>query len=132
MPSTSKKQANFMKAVANNPKFAKKAGVPSKVGKDFSAADSATKKFKDGGSVEPTPPLNPKKIRGFNDPDGSRIPSKKDADAMMKPKAKPRPDPDTLGVKKFAKGGKIDGVAKRGRTSTKMVKMACGGKAKKG
>lgn len=39
MPSTSPKQARFMQAVANNPKFAKKAGVPVKVGKDFAAAD---------------------------------------------------------------------------------------------
>lgn len=39
MPSKTPKQANFMKAVANNPKFAKKAGVPSKVGKEFMAKD---------------------------------------------------------------------------------------------
>ena len=41
MPSTSKKQHNFMEAVANNPQFAKKAGVPQSVGKDFAAADKA-------------------------------------------------------------------------------------------
>ena len=35
MPATSKKQGAFMKAVANNPKFAKKVGVPAKVGKEF-------------------------------------------------------------------------------------------------
>lgn len=46
MPSKTPKQANFMKAVANNPKFAKKAGVPPKVGKDFVAADK--KKGKKG------------------------------------------------------------------------------------
>ncbi len=39
MPSKSKAQHNFMEAVANNPKFAKKAGVPQSVGKEFSAAD---------------------------------------------------------------------------------------------
>ena len=39
MPSTSKKQHNFMAAVANNPKFAKKANVPQSVGEDFVAAD---------------------------------------------------------------------------------------------
>ena len=39
MPSTSKKQHNFMQAVANNPKFAKKADVPQSVGEDFVAAD---------------------------------------------------------------------------------------------
>jgi len=41
MPSTSKKQHNFMAAVANNASFAKKAGVPQSVGKDFAAADKA-------------------------------------------------------------------------------------------
>ena len=47
MPSTSKKQEKFMNAVAHNPGFAKKAGVPQSVGKDFSAADKA-KKFGSG------------------------------------------------------------------------------------
>lgn len=35
MPAKSKKQENFMQAVANNPKFAKKVGVPQSVGKEF-------------------------------------------------------------------------------------------------
>lgn len=39
MPSVSGKQKKFMQAVANNPEFAKKAGVPQSVGKDFAAAD---------------------------------------------------------------------------------------------
>ena len=47
MPSTSKKQHNFMAAVANNPAFAKKAGVPQSVGKDFTEADKG-KKFSSG------------------------------------------------------------------------------------
>jgi hypothetical protein len=48
MPSTSKKQHNFMEAVAHNPSFAKKAGVPQSVGKDFSEADKGRKFFKGG------------------------------------------------------------------------------------
>ena len=39
MPSKSKKQQDFMAAVANNPKFAQKAGVPQSVGKDYVEAD---------------------------------------------------------------------------------------------
>jgi hypothetical protein len=35
MPAKSKKQLKFMQAVANNPAFAKKVGVPTKVGKEF-------------------------------------------------------------------------------------------------
>lgn len=41
MPSKSKKQHNFMEAVAHSPEFAKKAGVPQKVGKEFAKADDA-------------------------------------------------------------------------------------------
>lgn len=39
MPSTSKKQERFMQAAAHNPKFAKQAGVPVKVAKEFAQAD---------------------------------------------------------------------------------------------
>ena len=48
MPSASSKQHRFMSAVAHNPTFAKKAGVPQSVGKDFAAADKG-KKFGRGG-----------------------------------------------------------------------------------
>jgi len=48
MPSTSKKQHNFMAAIANSPSFAKKVGISQSVGKDFSAADKG-KKFGRGG-----------------------------------------------------------------------------------
>lgn len=39
MPSKSKSQHKLMEAVAHNSKFAKKAGIPQKVGKEFVAAD---------------------------------------------------------------------------------------------
>jgi hypothetical protein len=45
MPSKSKRQAKLMQAAANNPKFAKKAGVPVKVAKEFNQADKKSKKF---------------------------------------------------------------------------------------
>ena len=48
MPSKSKEQHNFMAAVAHNPSFAKKAGVPQSVGQEFAAADKG-KKFGSGG-----------------------------------------------------------------------------------
>ena len=51
MPSTSKKQRNFMAAVAHNPAFAKKAGVPQSVGKEFNKADKG-KTFKEGGDMK--------------------------------------------------------------------------------
>lgn len=39
MPSTSGKQHRFMEAIAHSPGFAKQAGVPQSVGKDFARAD---------------------------------------------------------------------------------------------
>jgi len=48
MPSKSKAQHKLMTAVAYNPKFAKKVGIPQSVGKDFVEADKG-KKFKKGG-----------------------------------------------------------------------------------
>jgi hypothetical protein len=52
MPSTSKKQHNFMAAVANNPKFAKKVGVKPSVGEEFMDSDKG-KKFRTGGLTNP-------------------------------------------------------------------------------
>ena len=40
-----------MEAVAHSPAFAKKVGIPQKVGKDFAAADKG-KKFKEGGMAK--------------------------------------------------------------------------------
>jgi hypothetical protein len=53
MPSKSKKQHNFMAAIAHSKEFAKKAGVPMSVGKDFVEADKG-KKFRKGGSTNPS------------------------------------------------------------------------------
>ena len=51
MPSTSKKQHNFMAAIAHNPSFAKKVGIPQSVGKDFNEADKG-RKFGKGGTTQ--------------------------------------------------------------------------------
>ena len=64
MPSKTKKQAKFMAAVANSPKFAKKAGVPQSVGKEFAKADKG-KKFKEGGM--PSRAHDKKVIRNLDD-----------------------------------------------------------------
>jgi hypothetical protein len=56
MPSVSKKQHNFMAAIANNPSFAKKAGVPQSVGQDFTAADKGRK-------------FTPRSVAKINNPD---------------------------------------------------------------
>ena len=43
MPSTSDKQRRFMAAAAHNPEFAKKAGIPQSVAKEFNEADQNKK-----------------------------------------------------------------------------------------
>jgi len=115
MPSTSKKQHNLMAAVAHNPAFAKKVGIPQSVGKDFNAADKG-KSFKKGGMM-------------------------KDADlaqdkALIKKAMKQHDAQEHKGGKgttlKLAKGGAFrsvaDGCAQRGKTKAKQIKMCGGGK----
>jgi hypothetical protein len=41
MPSKSKAQAKLMRAAAHDPAFARKAGIPPSVAKEFAAADRA-------------------------------------------------------------------------------------------
>jgi len=53
MPAKSKKQQKFMAAVANNPKFAKKVGVPQSVGEEFMKA----KKYQMGGRAMGNRPM---------------------------------------------------------------------------
>ena len=119
MPSVSKKQHNFMAAVANNPAFAKKAGVPQTVGKEFNEADKG-RKFSKGGDMATK--MNP----AFK----AMIEKKK---AGAKPAAKEMmPMKKGGGVKKMAAGGsassRADGIAQRGKTKGKMLNkggMAC-------
>ena len=54
MPTVSKKQEKFMQAVAHNPAFAKKAGVPQSVGKEFTKSGGSMKKMAKGGGVMPS------------------------------------------------------------------------------
>ena len=84
MPSVSKKQHNFMAAVANNPKFAKKAGVSSAVGKEFLTADKG-KTFKEGGTMKKTNPfmemIAKKKEAAAKKPAKAAMPMKKGGSA---------------------------------------------------
>jgi hypothetical protein len=116
MPSTSKKQHNFMEAVAHNPAFAKKAGVSQSVGKDFSNADKG-KTFKQGGDMASK--MNP----GF-----MAMMAKKKAGA----KAEMPMKKGGMATKKMASGGftkAADGIAQQGKTKAKQIKMNMGGKA---
>ena len=124
MPSSSAKQHNFMAAVANNPAFAKKAGVPQSVGQEFIKADKG-RKFAKGGDMKESKKMMGKEL------------------AFMKAKGAPKSmikhEKAEMGMKK---GGKVkmaagglaaghkaaDGIAKKGKTRGIQVKMANGGK----
>jgi hypothetical protein len=95
MPSTSKKQHNFMAAIANSPSFAKKAGVPTSVGKDFVTADKG-KKFSKGGDM--------KKMNMGGYADGGM--------PMVMKDGKKVPSFAADGVGKMAKGGMAKGGMK--------------------
>ena len=58
MPSKTPKQARTMAAAAHDPKFAKKAGIPQGVAKEFNAADTGTKRLSDAmmGPKNQAPP----------------------------------------------------------------------------
>ena len=63
MPSVAKKQHNLMAAVANNPAFAKKAGIPQRVGADFIKADKGRKFAKGGDMAKKMPPFMGKETK---------------------------------------------------------------------
>ena len=162
MPSKSKAQHNFMAAVAHNPAFAKKAGVPQSVGKDFNEADKG-RKFSKGGDMKK---MN---MGGYADggmpmvmKDGQKVPAfaadgkgkmakggmahkdvKMDKGMMQKAVNKHegrlhKGQPMTKlagGGMAASKMGSVktsatrDGVASKGKTKGKMIKMNMGGRA---
>ena len=146
MPSTSKKQHNFMAAVANSPAFAKKAGVPQSVGKEFNNADKG-KTFKQGGDMKPVDmkknpgvaklPTAVRNKMGFMKKggmaEGEKADMKQDKGMMQKAVNKHegrlhKGQPMT----KLSKGGftkEANGVATKGKTKGAMVKMKMSGKA---
>ena len=139
MPSTSKKQRNFMAAIAHNPAFAKKVGVPQSVGKDFNNADKG-KKFKEGGIMKPVDMENnpglaklPTDVRnkmGYMKKGGlMKHEDIKEDMPMMKKVAKKEVKAHEKSMHKMAKGGvtRADGCVTKGHTKGTMVKMKSGG-----
>ena len=112
MPSVSKKQHNFMAAIANSPSFAKKVGVPQSVGKDFTTADKG-RKFSKGGDTMASK-MNPGFLAMMAKKKGA--PAKKMAGGGM----------TKMGAVKTAAPSK-DGVAVKGKTKGTQIKMAGSG-----
>ena len=102
-----------MAAVANNPSFAKKVGVPQSVGKEFNQADKS-RKFSKGGTTMASK-MNPGFMAMMAKKKGA--PAKKMAGGGM-----------AMGKVKTAAPSK-DGVATKGKTKGAMIKMNKGGKA---
>ena len=100
MPATSAKQKKFMDAAANNPAFAKKVGVPTKVAKEFSK-ESKDMKFKQGGEMKE-----------------SKAMMKKEVDFMKKKGAPKAMIKHEMAEAKMARGG---GIEVRGKTKGKML-----------
>ena len=132
MPSVSGKQHRFMAAVANNPKFAKKAGVPQSVGAEFMKADKG-RKFKEGGEMKESKAMMKKEV-SFMKKAGAPKSMIKHEEAEMKGMKKAAGG----GMMNYANGGitkakmgKVptaapsrDGMATKGKTKGTMVKMA--------
>jgi hypothetical protein len=125
MPAKSEKQKQFMDAAAHNPKFAKAAGVPVSVAKEFSGASKGMKFGKDTNTSRPDlQKVNkPKTLHGKM--------------SLMKEGG------NIMATKKMAKGGSAgngittakmgavrtaapsrDGLAAKGKTKGTMVKMS--------
>lgn len=123
-----------MAAVANNPAFAKKVGIPQSVGREFNKADKG-KTFKEGGTM--------KKIDAKKNPGMAKLPTAvrnkmgfmKEGGKAHSDVAKDKPMMKKVAAKAvkghekrlhgMAKGG---GVEIKGKTKGKMVKMNKGGK----
>ena len=114
-----------MEAVAHSPAFAKKAGVPQSVGKDFSNADKG-RKFSKGGDMK-------------SDMKEDIKMDKSQDKAMIMKAFKQHDAQEHKGGKgttlKLAKGGTFrasaNGIAQRGKTKGTQIAMCGGGMAKR-
>jgi len=149
MPAKTEKQKRFMDAAAHNPAFAKQAGVPVSVAKDFSEKSKGVK----FGGPKTRPDLqkvNEPKTRQGKTELFSKGGDMKESKAMMKkevgfmkkagaPKSMIKHEESEMkSMKKMANGGittakmgavrtaapSRDGIASKGKTKGTMVKMA--------
>lgn len=129
MPAVSKKQERFMQAVAHNPAFAKKAGVPQSVGKEFTKA---------GGGMAESKKMVGKEVAFMKKKGAPK--------SMIKHEESEMAGMKKGGVAKYAKGGMVapskmgavrtaapsrDGIAAKGKTKGKMISMAGSSKGMK-
>jgi len=138
MPASSEKQKKFMDAAAHNPAFAKAAGVPQNVAKEFS---DKSKGLKFGAGAKSRADLQkvnkPETRQGKTElfKKGGETMDKKDIkqDKAIVKKAVSMHDKQLHGGKKtnLAKLAKGGGVESKGKTKGKNIAMCGGGMAKK-
>ena len=137
MPSKTLKQHKFMAALANSPKFSKKAGVPSSVGKEFLTADKG-KTFNKGGEMKESKMMVKKEVEFMKKkgaPASMIKHEKAEAKGMKsggmaecKTIAKKEVKGHEKRMHKMASGGSVfrktaDGVASKGKTKGTQIKM---------
>jgi hypothetical protein len=152
MPAVSEKQKRFMDAAAHNPAFAKAAGVPTSVAKDFSEQSKgmsfgkgAPKSRADVQAIN-KPKTNHGESGFFSKGGEMKSDSKEDMamdkaqdKAMIKKAFKQHDAQEHKGGKgttlKLAKGGTFrssaNGVAQRGKTKATQITMCGGGMTKR-
>ncbi len=119
MPAVSEKQKRFMDAAAHNPSFAKKAGVPANVAKEFSEKSKGMK-FGSGGTktrADRQVVNQPKTDHGdmaLFKKGGQIMATKSSGNGITKAK---------MGAVRTAAPSK-DGIAAKGKTKGTQVKMA--------
>jgi len=152
MPSTSKRQHNLMAMVANDPKAAKRVGIPQKVGQEFMKADKGRKFgtgaprnrpdlqkanksdtkhgkmeiFKEGGEMKESKAMMKKEV-SFMKKKGAPKSMIKHEESEMKAKKMMKGGMTSMGKVKTAAPSK-DGVAVKGKTKGKMITMKKGGR----
>ena len=127
MPSHSAKQHRFMEAVAHNPSFAKKAGVPQSVGKEFAKADKG-KTFSRGGDMKESKAMVGKEVAFMKKKGAPASMMKHEKAEMMGMKKGGGVKASAMGKVKTAAPSR-DGIATKGKTQGKVIKMSKGGRA---
>jgi len=144
MPSVSKKQHNFMEAIAHSPSFSKKVGVPQSVGKEFSKADKG-KTFAKGGDMKESKAMVKKEVSFMKEKGAPKSMVKHEMEEGKMKRGgitKPMPTAKEMGTLNMKKGGVVpskmgavktakpkmgsassraDGIAQKGKTKGKML-----------
>lgn len=121
MPAKSEKQRRFMAAVANNPKFAKKTGVPQSVGVEFM---KKSKGYMGGGMMKRYAEGDMIDIGGVGGAPGDEI-TRGIPDDTPRPKRKPKPPKKP--VKKVRRSGEGAAADMRARMADKEESGLLGG-----